>query len=95
MGEKSSNIPNFPSTDTFAPNPPSHPPAPSPTQGRPRQLPKVTGWGDEDVEAIRGGPPKTEDFGSGIPTKTEDFGSAGGVFKKMDKNKFSLICLKI
>lgn len=52
IGESSSNVPSFPSSDVLAPQPPSH--------SRPRILPKVTSWGDEDVEAIQGnhGPPK-------------------------------------
>ena len=72
IGESSPNVPSFPSTDTFAPQLPS-------PQGRPRQLPKVTGWGDEDVEAIRGnhGPPKEEEsFGTGTDSGLSPPGEA-------------------
>ncbi|KAI6170810.1 hypothetical protein M3Y97_01114200 [Aphelenchoides bicaudatus] len=81
IGESSSNIPNFPSTDTFAPQLPS---SQSPNQqqpGRPRQLPKVTSWGDEDVEAINGdnAPPQEESFGTGAGFESgAGFGNGAG-----------------
>jgi type II secretory pathway pseudopilin PulG len=89
IGETSSNIPNFPSTDTFAPQLPA--PSQSPSPGRPRQLPKVTSWGDEDIEAINGGnaPPQEESFGSG-----NGFGGGGEFFVEICKDVVRVVVLE-
>ncbi|KAI6225428.1 hypothetical protein M3Y99_01341500 [Aphelenchoides fujianensis] len=65
------------------PTAPTKPAATGPSDfvssGRPRHVPRVTAWGDEDVEAIRGGPRPTAPSEFAAPTE-ETTGESGANF---------------